>query len=128
MATSKPKSPTKPKAASQNTSAPATPEKTAEASPEGTSSGALATEAAQAASRATLHETGKQSDDTKAVPPAGAEPVAQSLIVTARVDGFRRAGRAWSASLQTVSAAEFTAEQIKALLAEPMLDVVVVAD
>ena len=43
------------------------------------------------------------------------------------VAGFRRAGRAWPAEEVTVSADEFTAEQIEQILAEPMLVVIVVA-
>lgn len=46
------------------------------------------------------------------------------LTVRALTNGFRRAGRAWSAQETTVSIEEFTAEQVEALLAEPQLVVV----
>jgi len=55
------------------------------------------------------------------------EPVVRSLIVSSRIDGFRRSGRPWSRTAETVSIDDFTEDQVKALLAEPMLDVVVVA-
>ena len=67
-------------------------------------------------------------------PPGGAdaqeagEPIARRLIVSSKVEGFRRAGRAWSKNAETVSADDFTAQQIEALRAEPMLDVTIVAD
>ena len=54
--------------------------------------------------------------------------VVTQLIVSAKAEGFRRAGRAWSKKAETVSAEDFADAQIEALLAEPMLDVVVVAD
>lgn len=66
-----------------------------------------------------------------APPPAkdlGRAPVVNALIVTAKVEGFRRAGRAWSKAPETVSAGELSDAQIEALLAEQMLDVVVVAE
>ncbi len=56
------------------------------------------------------------------------EPIARRLIVSSKAEGFRRAGRAWSKNAETVSVDDFTAEQIEALLAEPMLDVTIVAD
>ena len=63
-----------------------------------------------------------------AAPVASALPaVAQALIVRSKVHGFRRAGRAWGSEPETVPADEFSAEQIEALLADPMLDVAVVA-
>lgn len=43
------------------------------------------------------------------------------LRIVAMKDGFRRAGRAHSTSPQEYPATEFTAEQIKAMKAEPML-------
>ncbi len=52
--------------------------------------------------------------------------VAKTLIVSAKAEGFRRAGRAWSKNAETVSADDFTPAQIEALLLEPMLDVRVV--
>lgn len=43
------------------------------------------------------------------------------LRVRAQVNGFRRAGRAWSAESVDVAASEFTKAQIEALRAEPQL-------
>lgn len=43
------------------------------------------------------------------------------LRVTAKVEGFRRAGRSWSKAPTELPTADFTAEQIAALKAEPML-------
>lgn len=54
--------------------------------------------------------------------------VATHLAVTSRRDGFRRAGRAWSAETVTVAVADFSPGQIEQLLAEPMLTVVPVAE
>jgi hypothetical protein len=52
----------------------------------------------------------------------------ESLIVTvtSKVEGFRRAGRAWSKSPTTILASEFSNEQLVQIAAEPMLEVVVV--
>lgn len=47
--------------------------------------------------------------------------VCTHLLVTARVDGFRRAGRAWPAAGVTVDISDFDDEQITALMSEPML-------
>jgi hypothetical protein len=46
------------------------------------------------------------------------------LRVSAKVAGFRRAGRAWSKDAQDVPVSGFTKEQIAQLKAEPMLSVV----
>lgn len=43
------------------------------------------------------------------------------LRVAARVDGFRRCGRAWPASGDTVAKADFTPEQVDRLMADPDL-------
>ena len=43
------------------------------------------------------------------------------LRIKARREGFRRAGRAWSTTEQTVLASHFSPEQIEALQNEPML-------
>lgn len=43
------------------------------------------------------------------------------LRVRALADGFRRAGRAWSAEAVEVPCAEFTKEQVAALRAEQQL-------
>jgi hypothetical protein len=53
-------------------------------------------------------------------------PVA--FMVTASREGFRRAGRAWSRAATRVEAADLTADQLAALLTEPLLDVVGVAE
>jgi hypothetical protein len=50
----------------------------------------------------------------------------ESLIITSKVEGFRRAGRAWSKSPTTVLVSELSDEQIEQLTAEPMLEVAVV--
>lgn len=49
---------------------------------------------------------------------------ARRLIVRARVDGFRRAGRSWPAAGCVVLAEAFSTEELDALLSEPMLIVV----
>ena len=59
---------------------------------------------------------------------AAADTQIEKLIVRSLSAGFRRAGRAWPAEEVTVSADEFTAEQIEQLLAEPMLVVLPVAE
>jgi len=124
------------KPAVKNTSAAAVPGNSADASPEGTSFGALATEAAQAASQATHLQAGQSTSETPVVSPQGGARIAKALtdmgitaktlIVTAKAEGFRRAGRPWSTTPETVNVDDFTADQVKALLAEPMLEVVVV--
>ena len=43
------------------------------------------------------------------------------LSIKARREGYRRAGRAWSMTEQTVLASHFSTEQIEALQNEPML-------
>lgn len=106
------------KPAIKNTSAAAAP---------GNSADVLVTEAAQAASQATHPQAGQTTRETTVVPPQGGDPIAKALIVTAKAEGFRRAGRPWSAMPETVNIGDFTADQVKALLAEPMLEVVVVA-
>lgn len=59
-----------------------------------------------------------------AEPPVGEKPSPTYLHVAARVDGFRRCGRAWPAAGVVVSAAEFTADDLDRLRAETMLVVV----
>lgn len=46
------------------------------------------------------------------------------LRVSAKVAGFRRAGRAWGTVPEDVPAAEFTREQIAQLKSDPSLTVV----
>ncbi|WP_374342587.1 hypothetical protein [Azonexus sp.] len=48
-------------------------------------------------------------------------PMITHLVVAARKDGFRRAGRAWTKAPTTVAIEEFSDEQIESLLEEPML-------
>lgn len=55
-------------------------------------------------------------------------PTVAALLVTAKKEGFRRAGRAWSRTETRVEIAELTDDQVEALFAEPMLDVVGVAE
>ncbi len=49
--------------------------------------------------------------------------MSNTLTITARRDGFRRAGRAWSTEPTTVEASDFSEEQITALRSDPMLTV-----
>lgn len=59
---------------------------------------------------------------TEAPPVTGvAEGGFAHLRIKARREGFRRAGHAWSMTEQTVSVADFTADQLEALQDEPML-------
>lgn len=46
-----------------------------------------------------------------------------ALSVTAKRDGFRRAGRAWSKEATVVALADLTKEEIKQITNEPMLTV-----
>ncbi len=46
------------------------------------------------------------------------------LRVVAKADGFRRGGRAWSATATEVAASEFTKEQLAQIKADPALTVV----
>lgn len=43
------------------------------------------------------------------------------LSIVSRVDGFRRAGRAWSATATEVDSEEFDAGQLRALREDPVL-------
>ncbi len=60
----------------------------------------------------------------KTSPDAG-EIKAVALLVTAKRAGFRRCNRAWSKEQTRVPIDVLTADEVEALLAEPMLDVVV---
>lgn len=51
------------------------------------------------------------------------EPIITNLLITSRREGFRRAGRPWSATPTLVEAQAFTEDQVKALLGEPLLEV-----
>lgn len=46
------------------------------------------------------------------------------IAVTSEIDGFRRAGRAWSRARTVVDADTFSAQQLAALRAEPHLHVI----
>ncbi|HJW23763.1 MAG TPA: HI1506-related protein [Rhodocyclaceae bacterium] len=107
-----------------------------------------ATEAEKSASQAaTQAETGNEAvseagnsplpgEESQAVQHQPAEagqgeadgPVVSHIIITAKKEGFRRAGRAWSKTPTTVDMDELTAEQIDALVLEPMLDVAFLAE
>lgn len=62
----------------------------------------------------------------KVTAPDGKAVVA--VRVAAKVDGFRRAGRAWSKAPTEVAIDELDDDQLKALLAEPNLDVVLIEE
>ena len=61
------------------------------------------------------------------LPELTAKNVAGAVIVTSEVEGFRRAGRAWSRTPITLSIDELSEAQIMALEQEPLLTVVYVA-
>ena len=128
MATPK-KAPAAPKTAAvtQNTSAPATP---------GTPADVSARSPAQVADRASTQPASaiSASDDQGKLPPAGAGDnqsldslISHSVVVTARRDGFRRAGRVWSKTPTTVPMDELSEADIEALAGEPLLDLVFLA-
>lgn len=69
-------------------------------------------------------KTGGAND--KAVTAAGSDGkdyVIEKLIVVSAVDGFRRAGRAWSKEATEVDVSELTDDQLEMLLNEPNLQV-----
>lgn len=68
-------------------------------------------------------ETKKPATKKAAAAPAVNAAVTH-LVVHAKRDGFRRAGRAWPAEQTVVPIEEFTDEQVRELLAEPQLVVV----
>ena len=53
----------------------------------------------------------------------GKDYVIEKLIVTSSVDGFRRAGFAWSKEATEVAVADLTDEQLESLMNEPKLAV-----
>ena len=59
-------------------------------------------------------------------PPAGQsdkkDPV-KALEITSKQDGFRRAGRVWGTTKQTVRLDELTRDQVKQLKEEPLLTI-----
>jgi len=60
----------------------------------------------------------KKQQTEQAAPQPGA-----MIRVTSQIEGFRRAGRAWSKQPTDVEVGEFTAEQLSALADEPMLKI-----
>lgn len=68
-------------------------------------------------------ETKKTTNKTPAAVPAVDKAVTH-LVVQAKRDGFRRAGRAWPAEQTVVPIDEFTEDQVRELLVEPQLVVV----
>ena len=58
-----------------------------------------------------------------AVASAGDAPGARIAVVS-EIEGFRRAGRAWSRARTVVDADTFSAEQLAALRSEPRLHVI----
>ncbi len=54
----------------------------------------------------------------------GLEPMTVAFEVTAKREGFRRAGRAWSKAPTRVEVADLTEAEQMAILSEPMLEVV----
>lgn len=85
---------------------------------------------------ATLQNPSNSANGTvESLPPVGEEAAAGPLadivvdgvIVTSEVEGFRRAGRAWSRTPTTVPMADLDEETIKVLEAEPLLSVAYLA-
>ena len=70
-----------------------------------------------------MAETKKTTNKTQAPSPA-VDAAVTHLVVQAKRDGFRRAGRAWPAEQTIVPIDEFTEDQVRELLAEPQLVVV----
>ena len=56
------------------------------------------------------------------------EPVVTHLLVRSLAPGFRRGGRAWPTEEIKVSVDDFSAEQLDQIMAEPMLNVMPVAE
>ena len=112
-------------AAKPNTPAPAQTGNTAEVP---------ATVASQEATQAEplQNPSTSASGEVESLPPVGEdfgdgplpEIVVDSVTVTSAVEGFRRAGRAWSRTPTTVPASELSEDQLKVLSSEPMLTVV----
>jgi hypothetical protein len=71
---------------------------------------------------------GEQIDGQGLDPIRAAEPVATGYKIKSKRAGFRRAGRAWSTDWTDVPAADLSDDQVAAILAEPMLAVVIVAE
>lgn len=112
----------------QNTSAP-----TASSKPADVLAPAVASAAAQADT--VTVSTGALVNGVESIPPVGeatgdgtgeklADLIAESMTVTSQVDGFRRGGIAWSTTPISIALDELSEDQIVAIAAEPLLDVV----
>lgn len=127
MATPKSKTAAKSRADKTDTSAAAVPgSKAVQGIPSGAAGHNVSAQGAtQVAPQAITPQAGQSSsDDVKVLPPAGGkDPVATHVVVVARWEGFRRAGRAWRIEPTTVAVDEFSDEQLEALLGEPALSV-----
>lgn len=72
---------------------------------------------------------GASTSEPKAESKGGAKAAkVPGIRVVSRIDGFRRAGRGWSAAPTTVAVSEFNDEQLDLIRSEPNLIVVDVAD
>lgn len=71
---------------------------------------------------------------TSETPPSGgtdaskSDPVVTHLVVHSMVPGFRRGGRAWPADEVKVSVDDFSPEQLRQIMTEPLLNVLPVAE
>jgi len=74
----------------------------------------------------TSPEGGEKATDDGAA--QGDNLVVTHLVVRSLVPGFRRGGRAWPAEEVKVSVDEFSDEQLKQLMMEPLLNVLPVAE
>lgn len=112
----------------QNTSAPKASEKPADV---------LAPAVASAAAQASTDtvSTGALVSGVENIPLVGdatgdgtgeklSELLAESMTVTSQIDGFRRGGIAWSRTPTTIALDELSEDQVVAIAAEPLLDVV----
>lgn len=61
-------------------------------------------------------------------PTKATEGPQDALRIAARVNGFRRCGRAWPASGVTVPKSEFSTDEIEILLSDPELVVIEMAE
>lgn len=107
--------------------APATDKAKADAPETGAEKSDVVTDQAAHQDPAAAKPTPESSDAAAATPSAPKEP-GPRLHVTAKIDGFRRAGRPWSKDGAEVDANEFSGEQLAALLSEPNLIVKEIGD
>lgn len=70
----------------------------------------------------------KQEDAGAGETQGNGEPVIVALLVSAKTDGFRRCGRPWTKEQIRVELGDLEDGHAEALFAEPMLDVVSVAE